>query len=202
MVETRLAQGRSRPCAPADTVTIGVQVNGKLRGQIEVPHDAAEDIVRERALALEGVQARAGRQAAPKRVIVVKGRIVNVVVVIEGAASGHRLAFALGDCLLRLRRACGFHPLYGSIDGGPGIDMSSIYVKPIPERIGYELGTICSIFSIPWAIPSGAKYRLEIDLKSAEGAARLPEQRADHALQCTISPRAMTLVSTRRPTSG
>jgi leucyl-tRNA synthetase len=63
----------------ADSVTIGVQVNGKLRGQVEVPTDASEDIVRERALALDGVR-RAMEGRAPKRVIVVKGRVVNVVV--------------------------------------------------------------------------------------------------------------------------
>jgi leucyl-tRNA synthetase len=62
-----------------DTLTLGVQVNGKLRGQIEVPHDAAEAIVRERALGLDGV-VRAMEGKTPKRVIVVKGRIVNVVV--------------------------------------------------------------------------------------------------------------------------
>jgi leucyl-tRNA synthetase len=62
-----------------DTLTLGVQVNGKLRGQIEVPHDATEDIVRARALGLEGV-VRAMDGKTPKRVIVVKGRIVNVVV--------------------------------------------------------------------------------------------------------------------------
>jgi leucyl-tRNA synthetase len=62
----------------ADTVTIAVQVNGKRRGEIEVGVEAGEDMVREKALALETVQ-RALEGRAPKRVIVVKGRIVNVV---------------------------------------------------------------------------------------------------------------------------
>jgi leucyl-tRNA synthetase len=61
-----------------DTVTIGVQVNGKLRGQIEIPVDADEPSVREMALALDSVQ-RALDGKAPRRVIVVPGRIVNVV---------------------------------------------------------------------------------------------------------------------------
>ncbi len=62
----------------ADTVTIAVQVNGKRRGEIEVPAQAEEDMVREKALALETVQrALAGKK--PRRVIVVPGRIVNVV---------------------------------------------------------------------------------------------------------------------------
>ena len=63
----------------SDTVIIAVQVNGKLRGQVEVPTDAGEDIVRERALALDTVK-RALDGKAPKRVIVVKGRVVNLVV--------------------------------------------------------------------------------------------------------------------------
>jgi leucyl-tRNA synthetase len=61
-----------------DTITIAVQVNGKLRGTLDVAADASDDRVREGALALEGVtRAREGR--APRRVIVVPKRIVNIV---------------------------------------------------------------------------------------------------------------------------
>ncbi|MEV4498835.1 leucine--tRNA ligase [Micromonospora arborensis] len=60
----------------ADTVTYPVQVNGKVRGRIEVPADAAEETVR--AAALEAVAAAlAGKE--PRKVIVVKGRMVSVV---------------------------------------------------------------------------------------------------------------------------
>ena len=63
----------------ADNVTIAVQVNGKRRGEIALPAGAAEAVVREQALADEGVQrAMAGKPA--RRVIVVPDRIVNVVV--------------------------------------------------------------------------------------------------------------------------
>jgi leucyl-tRNA synthetase len=61
-----------------DTITIAVQVNGKLRGTLEVANGAAEDSVRAGALALEGVS-RALDGRAPKRVIVVPNRIVNIV---------------------------------------------------------------------------------------------------------------------------
>jgi leucyl-tRNA synthetase len=62
-----------------DTVTLGVQVNGKLRGTIELAAGSAEDESRAAALALPGVVAAlAGR--APRKVIVVPDRIVNVVV--------------------------------------------------------------------------------------------------------------------------
>ncbi|MEV1145056.1 leucine--tRNA ligase [Micromonospora sp. NPDC049799] len=60
----------------AETVTYPVQVNGKVRGRIEVPADASEETVR--AAALEAVAtALAGKE--PRKVIVVAGRMVSVV---------------------------------------------------------------------------------------------------------------------------
>ena len=62
-----------------DLVTLAVQVNGKKRGTIALPRDAAEDSAERAALAEPGVQrAMAGKPA--RKVIVVKNRIVNVVV--------------------------------------------------------------------------------------------------------------------------
>jgi len=61
-----------------DVVRLAVQVNGKRRDEIEVPADADEETVRSAALACENVQRHlSGR--APKKVIVVPGRLVNVV---------------------------------------------------------------------------------------------------------------------------
>ncbi|MBQ1032284.1 leucine--tRNA ligase [Micromonospora sp. C97] len=60
----------------ADTVTYPVQVNGKVRGRIEVAADAAEETVR--AAALDAVAATLGGKE-PRKVIVVKGRMVSVV---------------------------------------------------------------------------------------------------------------------------
>jgi leucyl-tRNA synthetase len=62
----------------SDTVTIAVQVNGKRRGEIEISREAEEEAVKSAALALDSVQ-RALEGKAPRRVIVVPGRIVNVV---------------------------------------------------------------------------------------------------------------------------
>ncbi len=60
-------------------VTLGVQVNGKLRGTLELLKDAPEADVRAAALALpEVAKVIAGK--APRSVIVVANRIVNVVV--------------------------------------------------------------------------------------------------------------------------
>ena len=63
----------------AETVRLAVQVNGKRRDEIEVPADADEAAVREAALASERVQAHVGGRE-PRKVIVVAGRLVNVVV--------------------------------------------------------------------------------------------------------------------------
>jgi len=55
-----------------------LQVNGKVRGKLEVPPQANEDELKVFALANENVQAHlAGKQ--PKKVIVVPNRLVNVV---------------------------------------------------------------------------------------------------------------------------
>jgi leucyl-tRNA synthetase len=61
----------------AASVTYPVQVNGKVRGRVEVPADAPEDAVRAAALA-EVAGQLAGRE--PRKVIVVPGRMVSVVV--------------------------------------------------------------------------------------------------------------------------
>ena len=61
----------------AESVTYPVQVNGKVRGRVEVAADATEDLVRSAALA-EVAEVLAGRD--PRKVIVVAGRLVSVVV--------------------------------------------------------------------------------------------------------------------------
>jgi len=62
-----------------DSVTVAVQVNGKLRATIQLPRDAEEAEARRHALA-EPAVARAIAERAPRKVIVVKNRVVNVVV--------------------------------------------------------------------------------------------------------------------------
>ncbi len=62
-----------------DTVTVAVQLNGKLRGTVALAKDTAKDVAEKAALALpELIRGLDGR--TPKRVIVVPNRIVNVVV--------------------------------------------------------------------------------------------------------------------------
>ena len=62
----------------SDTVTIAIQVNGKRRGEIKMAKDADSKSVEAAALAEDGV-VRALEGKAPKKVIVVPNRIVNIV---------------------------------------------------------------------------------------------------------------------------
>jgi leucyl-tRNA synthetase len=62
-----------------DTLAIVVQVNGKRRAEIEVPAGAAEEELRRLALADEAVQRHVAGKPV-KKVIVVPGRLVNIVV--------------------------------------------------------------------------------------------------------------------------
>jgi len=60
-------------------VEMAVQVNGKLRGTIQVERDAPDDVVRSRAEALESV-ARFLSQGEVVKVIIVRNRTINFVV--------------------------------------------------------------------------------------------------------------------------
>ena len=63
----------------ADTFELVCQVNGKVRDRVAAPTGAAEAALRELALATRGVQAQLdGRE--PVKVIVVPGKLVNVVI--------------------------------------------------------------------------------------------------------------------------
>ncbi len=65
--------------------------------------------------------------------------------------------------------ACGFHPLYGKF-GNSSADATfrSVYIEPIPERVGYELRSkLLDLFNAPNA-PSSAAYKLKIELKADE----------------------------------
>ncbi|MGY0611626.1 MULTISPECIES: leucine--tRNA ligase [unclassified Luteimonas] len=61
-----------------DAMTLAVQVNGKLRGTIEVAADAARDAIEARALAEPGV-VKVLEGLTVRKVIVVPGKIVNIV---------------------------------------------------------------------------------------------------------------------------
>ena len=60
-------------------VELAVQVMGKIKDRIIIPSDATEEQIKEKALACEKVIA-AMADKAPKKVIVIKSRLVNIVV--------------------------------------------------------------------------------------------------------------------------
>jgi len=62
-----------------DVITVAIQVNGKLRGEISVPKDCDAEDVKSQALAHENV-ARFMGDKKPTKVIYVPGRLVNVVI--------------------------------------------------------------------------------------------------------------------------
>ena len=62
-----------------DTVTIAVQVNGKLRGTLEIPPNAGKEETEAMALSLENVQ-RTTKGLPPRKVIVVPNKVINIVV--------------------------------------------------------------------------------------------------------------------------
>ena len=63
----------------SDTMTIIVQVNGKLRAKLELPSDMDKQGVEAAALADENVQ-KFTNNKPPKKMVYVPGKLVNIVV--------------------------------------------------------------------------------------------------------------------------
>jgi len=80
--KTLVAQARwpevERALLVEDTLTLPVQINGKKRADVTVPRDAKNADIESAVLALDAVQ-RILEGKAPKKVIIVPQRIVNVV---------------------------------------------------------------------------------------------------------------------------
>jgi leucyl-tRNA synthetase len=67
------------PALTVDTsVTIALQVNGKMRGTLELPRDITQADAEAAALADPAVQ-RSLEGRAPKKIILVPNRLINVV---------------------------------------------------------------------------------------------------------------------------
>ncbi len=65
--------------AKESMITIVVQVNGKVREQLEVPADISEDEIKNQALASEKIQKWLDGKE-PKKVIYVRGKLISIVV--------------------------------------------------------------------------------------------------------------------------
>ncbi len=77
---------------------------------------------------------------------------------------------ALASCAFL--SACGFHPLYGGANGGMGATLSTIYVEPMQDRLGYELrNTMIDLLNGPGS-PAGATYHLALSItQTTQGVA-------------------------------
>ena len=79
--------------------------------------------------------------------------------------------------LMGFLSACGFRPLYatGPSGVGPGEVLASIYVEPIPERVGYQLRNQLLDRLGGTGSDDGAEYRLKVSLRErSEGVAIRP----------------------------
>ncbi|MEJ5226176.1 MAG: class I tRNA ligase family protein, partial [Anaerolineales bacterium] len=77
-IHTQAWPGVDEDAAREDELTLPVQINGKVRDRITVPADADDETIKTAALAAEGV-VRALDGQPPKKVIVVKGKLVSIV---------------------------------------------------------------------------------------------------------------------------
>ncbi|MYC70547.1 MAG: leucine--tRNA ligase [Gemmatimonadetes bacterium] len=66
--------------AAEDMIVVPIQVNGKMRGQVEVPVSTEEDAIKSLVLDMESIQKYVADEAAIKRFIWVPDKIVNIVV--------------------------------------------------------------------------------------------------------------------------
>ena len=78
VINADLAQVADEAMLVEANVTLPIQINGKRRAEISVPKDMPKEEVEKRVLAHEAVT-KALDGAQPKKLIVVPGRIVNVV---------------------------------------------------------------------------------------------------------------------------
>lgn len=61
-------------------LTLPIQINGKIRGNIEVPAEISTDDLKAKVFALENIQRYIPNQSAVKRFVVVPKKIVNIVI--------------------------------------------------------------------------------------------------------------------------
>ncbi len=67
---------------------------------------------------------------------------------------------------------CGFHPLYGGMNGAMRATLATIYVEPVQDRIGYELrNQMIDLLDGP-GTAGGAAYHLKLELtETTQGVA-------------------------------
>jgi LPS-assembly lipoprotein len=85
---------------------------------------------------------------------------------------------------------CGFHPLYAIPDTPQGTmrqELGSIYVEPIPDRMGYELRNSLTDVLDARAVSGGAAYRLRLTLAEKSDAVGVQSQSVGAISQTAIT---------------
>ncbi len=80
-----------------------------------------------------------------------------------------------------LLAGCGFHPLYATPDlphGGMRDKLASIYVEPVPERVGYQLRNQLIDLLDGQSQAAGARYILRVNLTTKSEAIGVQSQTA------------------------
>ena len=88
--------------------------------------------------------------------------------------------------------ACGFHPLYGVPDTPKGTmqgTLSSIYVEPMPERLGYQMRNALIDLLDGKGDAAGAAYRLRVTLSQKSEAVGVQSQTAPGGITQTAITR-------------
>jgi LPS-assembly lipoprotein len=92
--------------------------------------------------------------------------------------------------LLPLLASCGFHPLYatpGSPSGQLRHRLQSVYVEPVPDRLGFELRNQLIDLIDGSSRPMGAAYRLSLTLDEKNEAIGVQSQQVGSLTQTTIT---------------
>ena len=93
---------------------------------------------------------------------------------------------------------CGFHPLYGHIDNGPGVasNFSSVYIPPIElEDAGYELRNDLLDAMQAKSLPQGALYDLKINLRDRTQPIAIQNQTVGALKEVQITRYNYTLIA-------
>ena len=82
---------------------------------------------------------------------------------------------------------CGFHPLFATPHGSMRQDLGSIYVEPVPDRLGYELRNSLIDVLDARAEAAGAAYRLRVALAEKSDAIGVQSQTVGTVTQTAIT---------------
>jgi len=94
--------------------------------------------------------------------------------------------------------ACGFHPLYGRINGGPGAGQAfeTVYIPPIElETAGYELRNALIDALRARSLPQGALYDLKVILRDRNQPIAIQNQTVNGLKEVEITRYNYTLIA-------